>query len=200
MSREWSTALKVQSVFLIADDFEETVALNDLIRDEIRLLQSGDEVEYACDVGGYEVGSVTMINCGTAEHGGAGAGILGDAAPILDYWSLPALVIASVLTVTAMARSTWRGWQPPMVAVMCLGVLAILNASATVVFNYTTVNPVLILDSGCFVCGRLLVGVADIGCSTLSRPRRTATSSPDCTPRSSSRGPRSARSRSHCLP
>ncbi len=132
------------TVFLVADDFEETVALNDLIRDETRLLRSGDEVEYACDVGGYEVDSVTMINCGDAEHGGAGAGILGDAAPILDYWSLPALVIASVLTVTAMARSTWRGWQPPMVAVMCLGVLAILNAAATVVFDYTTVNPILI--------------------------------------------------------
>ena len=141
-------SIEDETVFLIADDFEDTVALNDLIRDETRLLRPGDEVEYACDVGGYEDGSVTMIECGAAEHGGAGAGILGDAGPILEYWSLPALVIASVLTVTAMARSTWRGWQPPMIAVMCLGVLAILNAAATVVFDYTTVNPVLIPIAG----------------------------------------------------
>ena len=134
-----------ETVFLIADESEDTVALNDLSRDEISLWQPGDEVEYACEVDGYEDGSVDMDDCGTAEHGGAGAGILADAAPILEYWSLPALVIASVLTVTSMARSTWRGWQPPMIAVMCLGVLAILNAAATVVFAYTTPNTTVLV-------------------------------------------------------
>ena len=127
-------------VYLVAEDYEDTVALDDLSRDERRLWESGDEVEYACEVGEYDDGAVTMFECGPAEHGGAGAGVLGDAGPILEYWSLPALLIVSVLTVTSMARSTWRGWQPPMIAVMCLGVLAILNAAATVVFGYTTVN------------------------------------------------------------
>ena len=70
-----------------------------------------------------------MNDCGTAEHGQPIAGSspldLVNTNPILKYWSLPALLIASVLTVTAMARSTWKGWQPP---------------AATVVFGYTTVN------------------------------------------------------------
>ena len=59
---------------------------------------------------------------------------------VLKYWSIPALLIVSVLTVTAMARSIWRAWQPPMIAIMCLGSLAILNDAAAVVFGYTTVN------------------------------------------------------------
>ncbi|MCE2458194.1 MAG: FHA domain-containing protein [Dehalococcoidia bacterium] len=127
-------------VYLVADDYEDTVALDDLSRDERRMWESGDEVEYACEVGEYDDGSVIVFECGPPEHGAAASGILGNAGPILEYWSLPALLIVSVLTVTAMARSTWRGWQPPMIAVMCLGVLAILNAAATVVFGYTTVN------------------------------------------------------------
>ena len=95
-------------------------------------LRRRDEVEYACEVGDYVFGTVLMNDCGTAEHGQPIAGSspldLVNTNPILKYWSLPALLIASVLTVTAMARSTWKGWQPPMIAVMCLGVLAILNS------------------------------------------------------------------------
>ena len=97
-------------------------------------------MEYACEVGNYETGSVSMFDCGPAEHGGLVAGALTIAGSILEYWSLPAMLIVSVLTVTAIVRSTWRGWHPPMIAVMCLGVLAILNATAAVVFGYTTVN------------------------------------------------------------
>ena len=170
-----------ETVFLIADEFEDTVELNDLSSDEISLWQPGDEVEYACEVDGYEDGSVAMDDCGPAEHGGAGIGILADAAPILEYWSLPALVIASVLTVTAMARSTWRGWQPPMIAVMCLGVLAILNSAATVVFAYTTPNTTLLVPLAavsfvviCFLAWMILDAQRFPGLAGPPPPRSTA--------------------------
>ena len=134
-------------IYLVAGDFLETVALDGLSQEEQAKWNLGDEIEYACDVGDYVFGTILMNDCGIAEHGAAGdsssdtaSGASADANPILNFWSLPALLIAAVLTVTAMARSTWRGWQPPMIAVMCLGVLAILNAAATVVFGYTTVN------------------------------------------------------------
>ena len=127
-------------IYLVADGFSDYVALDDLSREERRLWDPGDEAEYACEIGGYEPGTILMIDCGPAEYGGAVSGALSSATPVLEYWSLPALLIASVLTVTALARSTWKGWQPAMVAVMCLGVLAILNAAATVVFGYTTVD------------------------------------------------------------
>ena len=127
----------------------DSLALDGLSQEEQAKWNPGDEVEYACDVGDYVFGTISMNDCGPAQHGEAVAESTVGAStsdtsvstnPILDYWSLPALLIASVLTVTAMARSTWKRWQPPMIAVMCLGVLAILNVAATVVFGYTTVN------------------------------------------------------------
>ena len=136
-------------VYLVAGDFMDSVALDGLSQEEQAKWNPGDEVEYACDVGDYVFGTISMNDCGPAQHGEAvaesavGASTSDTSAstnPILGYWSLPALLIASVLTVTAMARSTWKRWQPPMIAVMCLGVLAILNVAATVVFGYTTVN------------------------------------------------------------
>ena len=59
---------------------------------------------------------------------------------ILRYWSIPALLVASVLTVIAIARATWRAWQPHIIAVMSLGVLAILSDASVVVFGYPTVD------------------------------------------------------------
>ena len=116
-------------IYLAVDNFLGSVALEGLSQEEQAKWIPGDQVEYACEVGDHEFGTISMDCASTA------GGI-----EVLQYWSLPALLIASVLTVTAMARSTWRGWQPPMIAVMCLGVLAILNAAATVVFGYTTVD------------------------------------------------------------
>ena len=120
-------------IYLAVDGFPGGVTLKGLSQEEQARWIVGDEVEYACEIGGYELGTIPM-DCAPAGMGSWGG------TEILGYWSLPALLIASVLTVTAMARSTWRAWQPPMIAVMCLGVLAILNASATVVFGYTTVD------------------------------------------------------------
>ena len=136
-------------IYLVAEGSSDTVVLNDLSQEEHAKWSRGDEVEYACVIGDYALGTVSMNDCGPAGRGGAVGGSSltesitdtpADANSILKYWSIPALLITSVLTVTAIARSTWVGWHPPMIAVMCLGVLAILNASATVVFGYTTVN------------------------------------------------------------
>ncbi len=124
------------------------VALSGLSEDEQTRWDPGDRAEYACTIGEYVNETILMEQCGPAEHGGdaaassaAGSGAASSSSnPIVQYWSIPALLIASVLTVTAMARSTWKGWHPPMIAVMCLGVLAILNAVAAAVFSYTTVD------------------------------------------------------------
>ena len=134
---------------LVAEGYSDTVGLNGLSQEELSKWTQGDQVEFACVIGSFTGGTLSMTDCvvagsGEATVGSSIADSIADtseaANPILKYWSIPALLIASVLTVTAMARSTWRGWHPAMIAVMCLGVLAILNASATVVFGYTTVN------------------------------------------------------------
>ena len=125
--------------------FPSNVVLSDLSQQDQTRLTRGDEVEYACEVGGYDFETIHMIDCGPLNTGPSPA-----TAEVLRYWSLPALLIVSVLTVTAMARSTWRAWQPAMIAAMCLGVLAILNAAATVMFGYTTVNTELLTPLALF--------------------------------------------------
>ena len=140
-----------RKIYLEAADsgISDNVALDDLTREERERLGLGEEVEYACTIGEYATGTINMEDCGPAEHGGAVSASstgdsTGDTNPVVKYWSIPALLIASVLTVTAMARSNWRAWQPPIIAIMCLGVLAILNVAATAVFEYTTVNSALL--------------------------------------------------------
>ena len=144
-TREWvGNRINITGVVDDVGDAEVVLApgnvvLMDLSQEEQLMLLPGDEVEYACEVGDHEFETIYMNDCGPVNTGAAA-----NVNEFLRYWSLPALLIASVLTVTAMARSTWRAWQPPMIALMCLGVLAILNDAATVVFGYTTVNTELL--------------------------------------------------------
>ena len=139
--KEWEgNRINITGVVVDVDDGDVilgpgNVVLSDLSQEDQTRLIPGDEVEYACEVGEHLFETVFMNDCGPVNSGASAS-----TNEVLKYWSIPALLIVSVLTVTAMARSTWRGWQPPMIAVMCLGVLAILNAAAAVVFGYTTVN------------------------------------------------------------
>ncbi len=136
------------NIYLLAGDHLEGVALDDLNRQEQAKWNPGDTVEYACEVGNYVLGTIFMEDCDLPEHGvyvrsSSPIDSIRDAyenGEILKYWSIPALLIVSVLTVMAIARSTWKEWQPAIIAIMCLGVLAILNDASTVVLGYTTVD------------------------------------------------------------
>ena len=138
------------NIYLEAGDHSDSVALDDLVQEEQALWNPGDMVEYACEVGDYVSGIIFMEDCDLPEHGDyVRPSSPGDLIPdpyreILRYWSIPALLIVSVLTVMAIARSTWSGWQPAIIAVMCLGVLAILYDVASVVLRYTTANSQLL--------------------------------------------------------
>ena len=62
---------------MAAGDFMDNVALGDLSQEEQAKWSPGDEVEYACDVGDYVFGTISMNDCGPAQHGEAVAGVFG---------------------------------------------------------------------------------------------------------------------------
>lgn len=125
------------------------VGLSDEILDEVEV---GGMAEFACVIDGYNRGAIDMTECGPAEYGadgvpadseeGAstdGAAVAEDSGSrsIIEYWSVPLLVIAAALTVMAVPRVNWRaGLQPAMVALMVLGVFALSWASASVLLDY----------------------------------------------------------------
>ena len=121
--------------------------LSDAALDEIEI---GAPVVFACVIGEYAGELITMTQCGPAERGadgaataedGAGAsGADDDATSITDFWSVPLLLIAAALTLTAITRSNWAGMQPAMIALMVLGVLALLNTAASVALDYQGLN------------------------------------------------------------
>ena len=116
-----------------------TLVLGGLSQEAQTRLNPGGEVEFACNLTGHEFGIIYMNDCGPINSGPTTS-----LEEVLRYWSIPALLIALVLTVTAMARATWRAWQPPIIAVMSLGVLVLLNDASTVVLGYTTVDTELL--------------------------------------------------------
>ena len=144
----------------LATSFEgETVAIGGLADDILDEVEVGGMAEFACVVGEYNRGAIDMTQCGPAEYGADGApddaggegGESGDALAagsddsgsrsIIEYWSVPLLVIAAALTVMAVPRVNWRaGLQPAMVALMVLGVFALSWASASVLLDYRGLN------------------------------------------------------------
>ena len=126
-------------VYLQTNSGEDAVALNGLSDEALDEVAEGELVEFACVIGEFQRGVITMSACGPAEHGGesaasgssddAGAGDTGGAS-IIGFLSVPLLLIAAALTAVAIARSNWAGMQPAMIALMFLGVLALLNSAA----------------------------------------------------------------------
>ena len=128
---------------------DNAVALEGLSDAALDEIEAGDPVEFACVIGEYARELITMTQCGPAEYGGAdGAasasaddtGAEDGATSITDFWSVPLLLIAAALTLTAITRSNWAGMQPAMIALMVLGVLALLNTAASVALDYQGLN------------------------------------------------------------
>ncbi len=127
------------------------IGLSDEVLDEVEV---GGAAAFACVVGGYNRGAIDMEQCGPAQYGADGAtdadGEGGATATdtdasgtrsIMEYWSVPLLVIAAALTVMAVPRANWRaGLQPAMVALMVLGVFALSWAAASVLLDYKGLN------------------------------------------------------------
>ena len=144
----------------LATSFEgETVAIGGLADDVLDEVEVGGMAEFACVIEGYNRGAIDMTQCGPAEYGADGVpdgadgeggesgdalatgGDESDSRSIIEYWSVPLLVIAAALTVMAVPRVNWRaGLQPAMVALMVLGVFALSWASASVLLDYRGLN------------------------------------------------------------
>ena len=125
-------------VYLQTASGEDVVALNGLSDEALDEVAEGELVEFACVIGEYQRGVITMSACGPAEYGGAEGAASADGEGATDtggssaigFLSVPLLLIAAALTAVAMARSNWAGMQPAMVALMVLGVIALLNSAA----------------------------------------------------------------------
>ena len=129
---------------------EDVVALNGLSDAALDEVSEGSLVEFACVIGEYQRGVISMSLCGPAEYGGEGAGAdgggasaertggeEGGGASVMGLLSVPLLLIAAALTAIAIARSNWAGMQPAMIALMVLGVLALLNSAAVATGFYS---------------------------------------------------------------
>lgn len=140
-------------VYLSTSFEDDEVILVGLSNADLDAIEEGDLAEFACVIGEYSRGAIEMTSCGPAQYGaeGAGAGSSerdgstardggGDQRTIMSYWSVPLLLIAAALTVMAIARSNWSGLQPAMIALMVLGVLALLNTAASVALDYRGLN------------------------------------------------------------
>ena len=124
---------------------ENVVTLEDLSDAALDEIQVGESVEFACVIGEYARNAISMTQCGPAEYGADGSASASaddtgatdtGGRTITDYWSVPLLLIAAALTLTAITRSNWSGMQPAMIALMVLGVLALLNSAASVALDY----------------------------------------------------------------
>ena len=126
-------------VYLSTSFGDNAVALEGLSDSALDDIEVGESVEFACVIDEYARELISMTQCGPAEYGGesaasgssddAGAGDTGGTS-VIGFLSVPLLLIAAALTAIAIARSNWAGMQPAMIALMILGVLALLNSAA----------------------------------------------------------------------
>ena len=129
-------------VYLRTGFGDNVVILDGLSDAALEEVEPEASVEFACVIGEYDREAISMTQCGPAEHGadgaasgsadGSGSTATADdsGTSIIGLLSVPLLLIAAALTAVAIARSNWGGLQPAMIALMVLGVIALLNAAA----------------------------------------------------------------------